>query len=122
MDLRPYRLSAEQVRDGSLYLRYQPFVLSDDVQTGVAWSWLHGEDGGRTGTTGDWVCDRRADTPARWAAFADANARLRAMYDDWLDAIAAHSPGGSLLDVGSNEDFPTVCAACATAALTSLSG
>lgn len=105
MDLRPYRLDDDQVFQGSRLLRYQPFILSDDVQTGVAYSWLHGAEGGRASGSDEWVCDRRTATPEHWAQFTDANARLRAMYEDWIEAIASRFPRGSLVDVGSNDGY-----------------
>ena len=44
MDLRQYSPSRPQFLAAMATLNYQPFILSDDVQTGVAYSWLHSDD------------------------------------------------------------------------------
>jgi len=44
MDLRRYSPSWLQVKAATAALNYQPFIISDDVQTGVAYSWLHSGD------------------------------------------------------------------------------
>jgi 2-polyprenyl-3-methyl-5-hydroxy-6-metoxy-1,4-benzoquinol methylase len=49
---------------------------------------------------------RRNALPADiWDKAADANARLRAMYDDFVAEIARRYPGGSLLDVACNNGY-----------------
>jgi hypothetical protein len=40
MDLCPYNLSPEQQRTATRVLNYQPFIVSNDIQTGVAYSIL----------------------------------------------------------------------------------
>ena len=107
MDLRPYRASAEQVSALKGLIGYQPYILSDDVQTGIADIWIH-----KSGIKSV----RRSDvTPEEWTRFCASNARLRAMYDGWIDAIAqATGPlegktvviTGSIADPRSGEKVP----------------
>jgi len=105
MDLRPYLRDEGQILLASQLLNYQPFILSDDLQTGVAHSWIYREEGGRNSVFSEWVADRRVASPEYWNRFTDANRRLRTMYEDWLDVIAARFPGGSLVDVGCNSGY-----------------
>jgi hypothetical protein len=105
MDLRKYGLSPNEVKRGTGVLNYQPFILSDDIQTGVAYSWLYGAEGGRAARAGEFLCYRGTVAPELWDQFTDANARLRAMYEDWLDAIAGTYAGGSLLDPACNNGY-----------------
>ena len=44
MDLRPYCLSSKQLLVATEVLNYQPFIIDDDVQTGVAHSILFSGD------------------------------------------------------------------------------
>jgi hypothetical protein len=105
MDFRKYALSPQRVEKGISVLNYQPFILSDTVQTGVAYSWLYGEEGGRVAKLSEFVWSKDTVPDAAWNRFVDANARLRAMYEDWLDAIAVAYPGGSLLDSACNNGY-----------------
>jgi hypothetical protein len=107
MDLRRH-LSSNQVARAAAVLNYQPFILSDDVQTGAAWSWVSGVD---PRVKPPLVFNRR-NFEAQWDAITDANGRMRAMYDDLLDELATRFPGASLLDIAcSNGYFPV--GACA---------
>lgn len=101
MDLRPYLPSTDRVERAAGVLNYQPFMLSDDVQTGVAYSFVNGGDP----RVSPPLLFRRRDFEDRWDAITDANARLRAMYDDLLDEVATLFPGGSLLDVACNNGY-----------------
>jgi SAM-dependent methyltransferase len=105
MDLRKYRLSPAQVQEGISCLNYQPFVLSDDVCTGVAHSWLSTDDGGRSQNVPDFVLDRRGCDGRLWERFWDSNRRLASMYDDFVDAIVQHVPQGTMLDVACNNGY-----------------
>jgi len=105
MDLRKYLRSDEQVRQASQLLNYQPYVLSDELQTGVAHSWLYRDEGGRNSWASHWLCDRRLVPREVWNQFADANGRLRNMYEDWINVIVQHFPTGSLVDVGCNSGY-----------------
>lgn len=99
MDLRPYHLSAPQIETGSLVLNYQPFIISDDIQTGVAYSWLYSDD-------------QRISPPLvfrrgqkEWDKAIEANARLRTIYDGFIKAIADRYPDRTLLDVACNNGY-----------------
>jgi SAM-dependent methyltransferase len=105
MDLRKFRLSQAQVEQGTACLNYQPFILDDDICTGVAYSWIGTSDGGRSQNARDFVLDRRKCDGRLWERFWDANRRLASMYDDFLDAIVKHVPQGTLLDVACNNGY-----------------
>ena len=97
MDLRPLNLSAKQIQQAAHVLNYQPFIITDDFQTGVAYSWLYSGD-------------PRVKPPVvfqreQWDKISKANQRLRLMYDDFLDEIARRYPGGSLFDIGCNNGY-----------------
>src|SRR5262249_55017002 len=81
------------------------YILSDDLQTGIAHSWLFEEEGGRKSCSLSWLCDRRTVTREYWNRFTDANGRLRNMYEDWIDVLVQHFPGGSLVDIGCNSGY-----------------
>lgn len=102
MDLRDFNLTSRQVDAGVAVLNYQPFIISDDLQTGVAYSWLYGEEGGRSSGTASFVLDRKTVETATWERFSEANQRLRRMYDDWTAEIAITYAGGTLLDPACN--------------------
>lgn len=106
MDLRPYNLSPKQIDEAARVLSYQPFIISDDLQTGVAYSWLYDDEGGRrVYQQREFVFDRRHCAAEVWAKAEDANRRLRTMYDDWLDVIAERLPGASVLEIGCNTGY-----------------
>jgi SAM-dependent methyltransferase len=83
-------------------LDYQPFILSDDIQTGAAHSWLFADD---PRVSPKLVFRRQDCTPEQWRDANDANGRLRAMYDDLLDEVAIRFPGGTLLDIACNNGY-----------------
>lgn len=101
MDLQSSQLTREQVLEGAKLLDYQPFILSDDVQTGIAYDWLYGsEDPGR------YVAYRDQVSEETWRRFAAANSQLRTMYDEWIQAACSHMSGGeSVLDVACNSGY-----------------
>jgi SAM-dependent methyltransferase len=101
MDLRN-KLSAAGLATAARTLDYQPFVISDDTQTGAAHSWVYGDD---PRTKPALVFHRGDYEPEEWSRITDTNSRLRAMYDDLLDEVAARFPGGSLLDVACNNGY-----------------
>jgi hypothetical protein len=101
MDLRPCGLSARQVERAARVLAYQPFLISDEMQTGVAYSWLDAADP----RVSPPLLFRKAAWAAEWGRIDDANGRLRAMYDDFVKEIARRYPGGSLLDVACNNGY-----------------
>lgn len=104
MDLRRFSPSWLQVKAAATALNYQPFIISDDIRTGVAYSWLYSSDP-RDDPFYRFVFHREKVPPEVWAKAADANDRLAAMYDDFVAEIARHYPGGSLLDVGCNNGY-----------------
>jgi hypothetical protein len=97
MDLRT-KLSASDASRAATILDYQPFILSDDLQTGVGYSLYRGGDE-RVAVP---LVFRRADWSSQWDNITEYNGWLRAMYDGLLDELAKRFPGGSLLDLACN--------------------
>jgi len=100
MDLRPY-LAGHQIARGAAVLNYQPFILSDELQTGVAYSWL------RPGDPRDNppLVFRQRDWENEWEKISAANGALRQMYDDFIAEIAKRYRGGSFLDIACNNGY-----------------
>lgn len=98
MDLRPYRLNEKQIAKIVGEGFYQPFILSNDIQTGVGYSWQTGEiilgmDKGRR-LCYEWDGSNRPlkisgdrYTQEKWDLFVETNQRLRNMYDSWIASI-----------------------------------
>ncbi len=106
MDLRKFSLSDAQIRKASEYLNYQPFVISDKIHTGVAYSWLHHADGGRRKYDyNEFVFNKDTESPEVYAKAFDANQRLALMYDSFLDRMAERFPGSSLADMACNNGY-----------------
>jgi hypothetical protein len=106
MDLRAYLTSNAERESAARVLNYQPFIISDTVQTGVAYSWLHDSDGGRHVYAREaFVFDRSRESPDVWARAADANRRLANIYDSILDEVATRFPGHSLADMACNNGY-----------------
>jgi SAM-dependent methyltransferase len=99
MDLRPFKLSPAQLDEGIRLLNYQPFLLSDDIQTGVAYSWLYVTDPRHKPP----LLFRRGDP--EWQRAAEANDALRKLYDGFVEQIAGRFPGASLFDIGCNNGY-----------------
>jgi len=99
VDLRRFALTPRQIAEAESALNYQPFVITDDVQTGVAYSWLHAGDP----RVKPPLLFRRGD-PA-WKQAAEANEGLRKLYDGFIEQIAARFPGASLFDVACNNGY-----------------
>jgi SAM-dependent methyltransferase len=89
------------VEEGMSVLNYQPFVLTDTIQTGVGYSLVAPGDE----RVNPPLVFRRSDYDSEWSKICDANGRLRAMYDDLLDEVARRFPGASLLDVACNNGY-----------------
>lgn len=101
MDLRRYNLSDKQINEGKNLLTYQPFIISDDIQTGNAYAFLYGE-GSLT------VMEKDNCSEEEWKKFTEANAKMRAMYDDWIDATCAsvgHLSKLSVVDTACNNGY-----------------
>jgi hypothetical protein len=109
MDLRGKMSSAQIDRTHNVWNWYQPFIFTDDIQTGAAYSWVY-----RVNVTRPRLVFERRDFDAKeWDRISDANARLRRMYDDFVSEIARHYPGGSLLDFAcANGYFPVKAELC----------
>ncbi|MHB1608699.1 MAG: class I SAM-dependent methyltransferase [Acidiferrobacter thiooxydans] len=101
MDLRKFGLSSAQIERAGTVLNYQPFIVTDEFQTGVAYSWLYSEDP----RVAPPLVFRRPKWESEWDKISAANGRLRMMYDDFIDEIARRYPGGSLLDVACNNGY-----------------
>src|SRR6266480_714106 len=112
MDLRTFGGNAAQADVAAALLHYQPFVIDDDRHTGVGYSWLHSHDPTRDHYA-KFLFDRRIVSPEVWAKAWDANRRVAAMYDDFVDAIAGFCRDGSYLDIGCNTGYLPVRASLA---------
>ena len=75
MDLRG-KLSAQQVDLACSVLNYQPFIISDDIQTGAAYSWMYGVNVKSQTPT---LFKKHDYSAEEWAQVTDANQRLRKM-------------------------------------------
>jgi SAM-dependent methyltransferase len=105
MDLRQFRATPAQVEAAALHLRYQPFVLDDDRHTGVAYSWLYTDDP-TTAVNQDFIFDRSVISADMWNKANDANRRLAAMYDGFIEGIVDICPKqGAYLDVRCNTGY-----------------
>lgn len=101
MDLRPYKPTKQQIIEAQKYLDYQPFILSDTVQTGVGYGFLYGE--GKP-----FMIEKDKATKEEWKNFTDANGRMRKMYDDWVDATCAvvgNIKGLTIAEMGCNTGY-----------------
>jgi len=102
MDLRLNIETTEQINQAANVLNYQPFILSDDLQTGVAYSWQYAKD---PRVSPPLVFRRKDYLEQEWISVSQSNARLRSMYEDLLDEVSARFTGGSLLDVACNNGY-----------------
>src|SRR5262249_42504201 len=71
MDLRD-KLTPAQLDRACQVLDYQPFILSDELQTGAAYSWMYNTAVARSRTP--MLFDRRQWTGEEWDRVTDANA------------------------------------------------
>lgn len=99
MDLRG-KLTDRQIEQACAVLDYQPFIISDDIQTGAAYSWTVGYEAAST-----LVFRKQEHSPELWDRFTRCAAMQRRMYDTFLDAIAERYRGGTLLDVACNNGY-----------------
>jgi SAM-dependent methyltransferase len=113
MDLRPFHPTGNQAEAAAQLLRYQPFVIDDDRQTGVAYTWMHSPDPTRVSSE-DFFFDRKSVTAEVWDKACDANRRLGSMYDAFIARIVdVCPPGGSYLDIACNTGYFPVRASLA---------
>jgi 2-polyprenyl-3-methyl-5-hydroxy-6-metoxy-1,4-benzoquinol methylase len=100
MDLRAYRLSAADIQEARRHLYYQPFIVSDEVQTGIAYDWAHSK--------GIYQMQRSEVSPAEWEEFCHLNEQLRNLYDYWIGEIDRYSggiAGRSVVDTACAEGY-----------------
>lgn len=87
MDLRPYpaakRVNRELLR--SLWW-YQPYILSDDLATGIAPSWFLKQVKGSV--------MQESDDPRLFRRFLALSVRSARMYDDWADELLRQGGAG----------------------------
>lgn len=101
MDLRSAIQTAKQRLTAERVLNYQPFLIADDLQTGVGYSWLHSTEP----RVSPPLVFKRDEWAEQWGRITSANRALAQMYDDFVDEIAKHYPGGSLLDFACNNGY-----------------
>ncbi|HTD23676.1 MAG TPA: class I SAM-dependent methyltransferase [Terriglobales bacterium] len=101
MDLRVYSLTPEQIERATHLFDYQPYILSDDIQTGIAYDFLYAaEDPNR------YLANRRLVSKSTWERFVAANAQLRQMYDDWIDQMSSLcGTESSVADIACNTGY-----------------
>ncbi len=99
MDLRPFITKPKQIEKAKELvirglLNYQPFIFSDDLETGAGYEFMHGEFGGLVYWPA--VDKKHLLVPEvkrffikeeNKGQFTAANARLRVMYDSFVDEI-----------------------------------
>lgn len=101
MDLRTFGITRAQALQGAQLLDYQPFVLWDDIQTGVAYEWVYQEEAHST-----YVAYRDRMTDLEWRRFSETNAQMRTMYDDWVEEICRAAPGAqTAFEVACNSGY-----------------
>lgn len=125
MDLRKYIKSksqiekAKQLAIGGL-LNYQPWIFSDDFETGVGMEWTDGEYAGLVyyPDIDQGFLERSPElrrliiNPKNFRKFHESNELLRKLYDGIVDAICAKVgdvKGVSFLDVGCNTGYFPQC-------------
>jgi SAM-dependent methyltransferase len=111
LDLRNRKLSPEQISELHEFivkrkLGYQPFVFTDDLETGEGFNFInHGTGGNISWKDADpRVKDLVTADPV---AFRRENAALRAIYDDFVEQIASRAgvPGLTFAEVGCNTGY-----------------
>lgn len=99
MDLRKYNPTLEQISILRQRIGYQPFIFSDTTQAGVADIWIN--------KSGIKSMDKTQVSNEDWTRFTSINAKMRCMYDDWVQCICDRiNPDGlSVTDVACNAGF-----------------
>lgn len=98
MDLRKFNPSAKQVEDCKKYLRYQPWIISDDCRTGAADDWVN--------HSGFLIMERNNVSAADWDRFSEMNERMRTMYASWVNSVCdlvGPLKDLTVIDTASNE-------------------
>ena len=107
VDLTPLKLSETLALEAARVLNYQPFVVTPELQTGVAYSIVHAAD---ARVSPPLVFHRSAWSDEDWKKISSSNQSQRTMYDTFVEAVALRYPGGSLLDVACNNGYIPVAA------------
>ena len=107
MDLTPLSLSETLAREAARVLNYQPFVVTPELQTGVAYSILYAAD---VRVSPPLVFHRSAWSDEDWKKISSSNQSQRTMYDKFVEAVARRYQGRSLLDVACNNGYIPVAA------------
>jgi SAM-dependent methyltransferase len=119
MDLRSFNLNEKQISKITGEGFYQPFILTDNIQTGIGYSWQTGDmtlglDKGRRtcfqwdGSTNPLKISGDSYSDDKWNIFIEANQRLRNMYDSWISSIYSSLnsvDGCTVVDVASNAGY-----------------
>ncbi len=97
-------------------LNYQPFILRDDLQTGAGYEFMYGEfkgmiywpsaDADLLRTSPEFR--RLVVDPRERDRFSDANARLRAMYEDFIETalrVVGDASELTFADIGCNAGY-----------------
>lgn len=116
MDLRPYRPTQEQlatVKDLACrgLLCYQPFIFSDELQTGAGYEFATGKEGAGlvycaeppAQYRGSPPVERLLINPAIKSEFAKDNHALRSLYESMVDLVEKHAgpiADFSMADIG----------------------
>src|SRR5258708_13766558 len=80
MDLRKFNPSAADVDAATRLLAYQPFIISDEVCTGVAYNWLHAENAETAWQTAPEAYDLTSPGPEKVRVAQEPNAMLPHTY------------------------------------------
>jgi hypothetical protein len=101
MDLRKFHPTKRQIIEARELLGYQPFIISDDIQTGNGYAFIYGEGLPE-------VMERNQVSIEQWTKFTEANARMGKMYDDWISqtcAAAGDLSNLSVIDTACNDGY-----------------
>lgn len=107
MDLRQYKPKKRLIRRAKRVLNYQPFIITDNFQTGVGYSFCHCKD---PRVSPPLIFIKKDWSSKEWVAITERNQELAQMYDDQIKTIADLFPGHSLLDIACNNGYFPVAA------------
>lgn len=101
MDLRKYQPTKRQIEEFKKSASaYQPFILNDNCQTGVAAKWIYGFE--------KKLMERDKVSSKSWKQFIEINSKMRKMYDDWIDHISNYVENVtdlSVVDIACNDGY-----------------
>lgn len=100
MDLRKYKPTIEQIELIKPYCGYQPFILSDECQSGIAHNWIYHSNLR--------VVERGSVTKATWKQFTRLNQKMREMYDSWIVSLCnllGSIDNMSVCDTSANQGY-----------------